>query len=159
MEQPPYTIADFHHVVRKQLASAASAALADSKMRPSEFDAILYAARSLCRDEIEREGRLALHGLESDGAALVNAEEAYLSISAGDLKGDGEWLSLTYWLSDLALADRDPERVRAVVAAIEQSLRKIRTWLEAQEGEQTPSPRPRAKRAKKVKPSGESQKS
>jgi hypothetical protein len=150
--EPPYTIADFHHVLRKQLASAASAALAEAKMRPSEFDSILYAARSLCRDELERDGRLALHGLEQRDDTLVPAEEAYLSVAAGDPEGDGEWLSLTYWLSDLALADRDPERVRAVVTAIEASLSKVRAWLD----EQDAAPRPRAKRAPKVKPSVES---
>jgi len=52
MEPPPYTLADFHHVVRKQLATAASAALADAKMRDGELDAILYSARSLTAGEL-----------------------------------------------------------------------------------------------------------
>lgn len=146
MEPPPYSIADFHHVVRKQLASAASAALAESKMRGSELDAILYSARALCRDDIERAGRLGLHGLDQDDdGALVPADEAYLSVSAGDPGGDGEWLSLTYWLSDLALADRNPERVRAAVSAIERSLAKLNAWLETNEPVAETKPRARRK--------------
>ncbi len=159
MEPPPYTIADFHHVVRKQLASAASAALADSKMRESELDAILYSARALCRDDLERSGRLGLHGLDqAEDGALVPAEEAYLAVAAGDPEGDGEWLSLTYWLSDLALADRDPQRVRAAVAAIERSLAKLNAWLAEQDEQPVtkPAAKPRAKRAPKLTKSAES---
>lgn len=159
MEPPPYTIADFHHVVRKQLATAASAALADTKMRESELDAILYSARALCRDDLERDGRLGLHGLDqTEDGTLAPAEEAYLSVAAGDAGGDGEWLSLTYWLSDLALADRDPERVRAAIAAIERSLAKLNAWLAEQEApaETKPKPKPRAKRAPKLTKSAES---
>ncbi len=155
MEPPPYSLADFHHVVRKQLATAASAALADAKMRESELDAILYSARALTAGELEQSGRLALHGLDlgADGE-LAPAEEAYLSVSAGGENGEGEWLSLSYWLSDLALADRDPERVRAAIAAIERSLAKLNAWLAEQEGpaEAMPKAKPRAKRAPKAKP-------
>lgn len=159
MEPPPYTLADFHHVVRKQLASAASAALADAKMRDSELDAILYSARALTAGELERNARLSLHGLDvGEDGELAPAEEAYLSVSAGGEHGEAEWLSLTYWLSDLALADRDPERVRAAVAAIERSLAKLTAWLAEQEAPAEPelAPKPRAKRAPKLTKSAES---
>lgn len=154
MEPPPYSLADFHHVVRKQLATAASAALADAKMRDSELDAILYSARALTAGELEQSARLALHGLDlGEDEALAPSDEAYLSVSAGGENGEAEWLSLSYWLSDLALADRDPERVRATVGAIERSLAKLNAWLAEQEGpaEAKPKAKPRAKRAPKAK--------
>jgi hypothetical protein len=159
MEPPPYTLADFHHVVRKQLATAASSALADAKMRDSELDAILYSARALTAGELERDARLSLHGLDlGEDGELAPAEEAYLSVSAGGEHGEGEWLSLSYWLSDLALADRDPERVRATIAAIERSLAKLNAWLAEQDAPPVTEPKTksRAKRAPKLTKSAES---
>lgn len=129
MEQPPYTVTDFHNALRKRMASSVAVALGDHKLPADDFDAIIEAARLLCRDDLELNGRLALHGLDQDDDALTASEEAYLSVAARGRDDEREWLSLTYWLSDLALADRDPDRVRAVVAALEKSLVKVKAWL------------------------------
>jgi hypothetical protein len=94
---------------------------------------LLDAARAVCRDDLRLGGGLALHGLEYAGGELAPAEEAYLSVTARDRDTHVEWLSQTYWLSDLALADRDPERVRSAIAAMERSLAKLNAWLEAHE--------------------------
>ena len=59
----------------------------------------------------------------------VDAEEAYLGIAVTDRDDGQDWLSETYWISDIALADRDPEEVRRVVAALERSIAKVNAWL------------------------------
>jgi hypothetical protein len=134
MEQPPpYTSADFQADVQKQLVNTALAALSDAHLSWSQVAPFLEAARAVCRDDLRLNGHLALHGLEYAGADLVPTDEAYLSVSARDRVDQVEWLSQTYWLSDLALADRDPERVRSVIAAMERTLAKLRDWLAEQE--------------------------
>lgn len=129
MDQPPYTNSDFQEDVQRQLVNTAIAALSDSKLAWSQVAPFLDAARALCRDDVRLNGQLTIHGLEFSGADLAPTEEAYVSISVRDREDQLEWLSQTYWLSDLALADQDPERVRAAAAAIERSLDKLRQWL------------------------------
>ncbi len=133
MDQPPYTSDDFRTDVQKQLVNAAVATLSDAHLSWSQVAPILDAARALCRDDLRLNGRLALHGLEYSGAELVPSSEAYLSLAARDRADDVEWLSYTYWLSDLALADQDPDRVRSVIEAMERTLAKLKDWLAAQE--------------------------
>ncbi len=130
----PYTSGHFHADAQKQLAAAAATALAECKLGWEQVLPLLEAARSVCLDDIRFNGRLALHGLE--GSDLKPADEAYLSLSASDRNDGKEWLSATYWLSDLALADRDPARVRAAVAALERTLDKLRSWLAEQDSAQ-----------------------
>ena len=101
---------------------------------------LLDSARAICREDIRLNGRLVVHGLEHDGADLKPADEAYLSLSARAPSDPFDWLSQTWWLSEVALADRDPERVRAAVAAIERSLDKVRAWLADQEQAGDPAP-------------------
>jgi hypothetical protein len=81
--------------------------------------------RSALRRRPIRAARLAYQGDE-----LAPAEEAYVSVTARDRDTQVEWFSETYWLSELALADQDPERVRTAIAAIERSLAKLNAWLE-----------------------------
>jgi hypothetical protein len=131
MDRSPYTSTDFQEAVQKQLVEAASAALGTARLSWAQLAPLLEAARSLCRDDMRLGGRLAVHGLEYDGTELAPAAEAYLSVTARDRDTHVEWLSQTYWLSDLALADQDPERVRSAAAAIERSLAKLNAWLEA----------------------------
>ena len=57
--------------------------------------------------------------MRAEGEAWVDAEEAYLGIAVTDRDDGQDWLSETCWISDIALADRDPEEVRRVVAALE----------------------------------------
>lgn len=131
MDQPPYTSADFHNDVHKQLVSTAIATLSDTKLPWSQVAPFLDAGRALCRDDVRLNSRLAVHGVEYEGAALVESDEAYLSLSVRDREDGVEWLSQTYWLSDIALADQDPERVRGAIAAIERSIGKLKEWLAA----------------------------
>lgn len=134
MDQTPYSSAEFHEDVRKQLVDAAIAAMSSAHLSWTQLAPLLDAARAVCRDDLRFGGGLALHGLEYAGAELQPAEEAYLSVTARDRDTHVEWLSQTYWLSDLALADRDPERVRSAIAAMERSLAKLNAWLEEHDG-------------------------
>jgi hypothetical protein len=59
----------------------------------------------------------------------VEAEEAYLGISVSDREEGEEWLSDTWWLSEIAIAEDDPEQVRAIVRALERSIAKLNAWL------------------------------
>ena len=67
--------------------------------------------------------------LRAEGTDWVEAEEAFLGISVSDRDDGAEWLSETYWLSDVAIADEDPAKVRAIVRGLERSLAKINAWL------------------------------
>jgi uncharacterized Ntn-hydrolase superfamily protein len=129
MDQPPYTSADFHDDVHKQLVSIVTSSLADTKLGWSQVAAFLAAGRALCRDDVRYNGRLALHGVEYRDGELAEADEAYLSLSVRDREDGVEWLSQTYWLSDIALADQDPERLRGAIAAMERSVAKLKQWL------------------------------
>jgi hypothetical protein len=144
MDQPPYTSADFLEEARKQLAEAAVAAASAANLSWTQLGPLLDSARSMCRDDLRLGGGLALHGLEYADGELAPAQEAYLSVTARDRDTHFEWLSQTYWLSDLALADRDPERVRSAVAAMERSLAKLKAWLEEHEAAAAASEAPPA---------------
>jgi hypothetical protein len=137
MDELPYTSGNFAEDAHKRLIDSAVGALSEARLSWSQVGPLLDAARAVCRDDLRLGGQLALHGLQFEGAELVAAEEAYLSVVARDRDTQVEWFCETYWLSDLALADRDPERVRSAVAALERSLAKLNAWLEAQE-EQDP---------------------
>lgn len=130
-DQPPYTSEDFHDDVQKQFINSALATLADTKLEWSQVVAFLSAGRALCRDDVRLNGRLAVHALEYDGADLVEAEEAYLSLSVRDREDGIEWLQHSWWLSDTVLASGDRARVEGVVAALERSIGKLREWLDA----------------------------
>ena len=133
MDQPPYTSADFQEDAGKQLVDVSIAAVSAANLSWLQAARLLDAARAVCRDDLRFGGGLALHGLEYAGGELAPAEEAYLSVTGRDRDTHVEWMSQTYWLSDLALADRDPERVRTAIAAMERSLAKLNAWLEAHE--------------------------
>lgn len=136
MDQPPYTSADFVEDAHKRLIDAAVGTLSEARLSWSQVAPLLDAARAVCRDDLRHGGQLALHGLQYAGAELTAAEEAYVSVIARDRDTQVEWFSDTYWLSELALADRDPERVRSAIDAIERSLAKLRAWLEANQEEE-----------------------
>jgi hypothetical protein len=133
MDQPIYTHQRFIADAQKQLVNVALATLSDRTLDWAQVAPFLDAARALCREEFGRAGTLAIHGTEYLDGNLVPAEEAYLSISVRDGENETEWLAQTHWLSDLALADQDPDRVRNAIAALEASLEKLRAWLAEQE--------------------------
>ena len=143
-QPPPYTSANFHNDVQHQLVTAAVDALSQTKLEWHQVAPLLKAARAMCSADI-RGARVALQGLEYEGAELVPAEEAYLSMAVRDREDGTEWLSQTWWLSDLALADEDPDRIRCVISAMERSIDKLKEWLSeksegAGEAETPPTP-------------------
>lgn len=135
MDQPPYSTSNFVEDAQKRLIDTAVGALSEARLSWSQVSPLLDAARAVCRDDLRYGGgQLALHGLAYEGHELAPAEEAYVSVTARDRDTQVEWFSDTYWLSELALADRDPERVRLAIAAIERSLAKLHAWLEQNAG-------------------------
>jgi len=130
----PLSSSGFHTIVQKQILNAVFAMLADSKMDWSLVAPFLEAARDLCLADFQEAGRVRLHTLRAEGDQWVEAEEAFLGISVSDRDDGEEWLSETYWLSDIALADGDPEQARAIVRALGRSIAKIEARLEEKPG-------------------------
>ena len=62
----------------------------------------------------------------------MEAKEAYIGISVSDREDGEEWLSDTRWLSEIAIAEEDPEQVRAIVGALERTIAKLNAWLAEQ---------------------------
>ena len=133
MADYPFTAAEFHNVVQKQILNAVYARLADNKMDWELIAPFLETAREICRSEFQDNARIRVHTVRAEGEEWVDAEEAFLGISVSDRDDGGEWLSETYWLSDIATADGDPDQVRAVVRALERSIAKINAWLAERE--------------------------
>jgi hypothetical protein len=129
VEDGPLTTADFHTVAQKQILNAVFAVLADTKMDWALIAPFLETAREICLGDFEETGRVRLHVLRAEGETWVEAEEAFLGISVSDRDDGAEWLSETYWLSDIATADEDPAQVRAIARGLERSLAKINAWL------------------------------
>ena len=125
-----FTSADFHNVVQKQLLAVVFDTLAQSKLDWHQVAPFLEAARQLCRSEIEENGRARIHAVRAEGTDWIEAEEAYVEISVADRDDGKEWLSETWWLSDMVVAGNDREQVIQIIAALERSLTKIRQWLE-----------------------------
>jgi len=125
----PLTTADFHAVAQKQILNAVFAVLADTKMDWALIAPFLETAREICLGDFEETGQVRLHVLRAEGEAWVEADEAFLGISVSDRDDGAEWLSETYWLSDIATADADPAQVRAIARGLERSLAKINAWL------------------------------
>ena len=138
MAESSFTTADFHNVVQKHILNALYEQLGTEKMDWQLILPFLEAARLFCRSEFREAGSVRLHTLRAEGDDWVDAEEAFLGISVADRDDGQEWLSETFWLSDVALADRDPEKVRRIVAALERSIAKLNAWLAEQAGPDTP---------------------
>ena len=128
-DEGPLNSGHFHNIAQKQILNAVFAVLAETKMDWALVAPFLEAARELCVGDFEETGRVRLHTLRAEGSAWVDAEEAFLGISVSDRDDGKEWLSETYWISDIALADEDPEQVRALARGLERSLAKINLWL------------------------------
>lgn len=137
-----YTTSEFHNVVQKQVIGAAYEMMIESKLPWHAVSPFLRAARDLFRGDFERTGRIGVHGVQAEGETWVDSEEAYLSLSVADQDDGREWLSETWWLSDLVLAEEDPARVREAARALERTVAKLDAWLAENE---TPPPAADAK--------------
>ncbi|HWT12863.1 MAG TPA: hypothetical protein VN231_08935 [Allosphingosinicella sp.] len=133
MADPPFTTADFHNVVQKQIVNAVYETMAGDKLDWELIAPILETAREICRSDFRQAASIRFHAVRAEGEEWIDAEEAFLGVSVSDGEGGEEWLSETYWVSDIALADRDPAQVRRTVAALERSLAKVNAWLAEQE--------------------------
>ena len=129
MTESSFTTADFHNVVQKHILNALYEQMGSEKMDWQLIQPFLEAARSFCRSEFKEAGSVRLHTLRAEGDQWVPAEEAFLGISVADRDDGQEWLTETFWISDIALADRDPEMVRRIVAGLERSIAKLNAWL------------------------------
>jgi hypothetical protein len=128
-----YTTSEFHNVIQKQVIGAAYEMMVESKLPWHAVSPFLRAARDLFRGDFERTGRVGIHGVQAEGDAWIEAEEAYLSLSVADQDDGREWLSETWWLSDLVLAEEDPARVREAARALERTVAKLDSWLSQNE--------------------------
>ncbi len=123
---PPFGSADFHTIVQKQIAAAAQEAIGNAKLGWETIAPVLEAAREMCRADIHEGGGLRLHAEQEEGG---EAEEAFLSLGIADRDDGTEWLSESWWLSDLAIAEEDPARIDAIARALERSVARIDAWL------------------------------
>ena len=128
----PLTTGDFHNVAQKQILNAVFAILSDTKMSWELVEPFLAAARDVALGDIEETAQVRIHTVQQDEkGGWVEADEAYLGISVSDRDEGEEWLSDTWWLSELAIAEDDPEQVRAIIHALERTIAKLNTWLQA----------------------------
>jgi hypothetical protein len=125
----PFTSADFHNVVQKQILNTVFDTLAQSKLDWSQVTPFLEAARSMCRSDFEETGRLRVHAVRAEGESWVEAEEAYVGLTVADREDGKEWVSETWWLSDLVTAENDREQVLGIIAAMERTIVRLKEWL------------------------------
>ena len=128
-DDSPLTLSDFHTVAQKQILNAVFATLAESKMPWNVIEPFLEAGRAICVGDFVENSRIRIHTQRAEGETWVEAEEAFLGISVADREDGEEWLSETYWLSDLAIADGNATEVEAVIAGLERTIAKLREWL------------------------------
>jgi len=128
----PYGSDQFHVVTHKLIINAVHETLADAKMDWDLIAPFLESAREMAQADFD-EAELRLHTVRAVGDQWMEAEEAYLGISVADRDSGEEWLSETRWLSELAIAEDDPEQVRRIIAALERSIGKMRDWLAQKE--------------------------
>ncbi len=130
----PFTSGDFHNVTQKQILNAVYETLVAAKMPWESIRPFLETARDMVRADFEA-ASIRLHTVQADGDSWVDAEEAFLGISIADRDSGTEWLADTYWVSDIATVDDDPDQARAVIRALERSIAKINAWLADRETE------------------------
>ena len=133
MTDSPFTSADFHNVIQKHILNAVYESLADHKLDWDLVQPILETARKMCRSDFLEAARISLHTVRAEGDGWVDAEEAYLGIAIPDRDDGQDWLAETFWISDIATAEGDPEQVRRIIAALERSIGKLNAWLAEQE--------------------------
>jgi hypothetical protein len=135
-----YSTAEFHNVIQKHIVGATYDMMVESKFPWELVEPFLRASRDMFRGDFERTGRLGIHGVTADGDSWIDAEEAYVSLSVADQDDGREWLSETWWLSDLVLAEAEPQRVREAARALNRTVAKLDAWLAANDPEKTKGP-------------------
>lgn len=136
----PLSVGDFHTIAQKQILNAVFAILSETKMDWNLVEPFLAAARDVLLGDIEETAQVRLHTVQQVDGQWVEAEEAYLGISVSDRDEGEEWLADTWWLSEIATAEDDPEQVRAIVRALERSIAKLNHWLTEKGGPVPPAP-------------------
>lgn len=130
-DDSPLTSGDFHNIAQKQILNAVFAILSDTKMSWELVQPFLAAARDVLLGDIEETAQVRLHTVQQDDkGGWVEADEAYLGISVSDRDHGEEWLSDTWWLSEIAIAEEDPDQVRAIVRGLEKTVAKLNLWLQ-----------------------------
>jgi len=122
--------ADFHDLAHKQILNAVFSALSEAKMDWATIAPLLDGARDVVLGDFEETARIRLHTMRAEGDGWVEAEEAYIGITAADRETGEQWLEESFWLSDLATVENDRTEVEAIVRALERSIAKLRDWLE-----------------------------
>jgi hypothetical protein len=128
-DESGYTTSDFHNVIQKQVLNATYETLVESKFHWELVEPFLHAAREMCLGDFRRTGRIQIHGIVAEGDGWTDAEEAYVGLSIADQDDGREWLSQTWWLSDLVLGTGDPAQVREAARALERTVAKLDSWL------------------------------
>jgi hypothetical protein len=128
-----YGSEQFHIVTHKLIKHAINELISDNKFDWEVIAPFLESAREMAYADFQ-EADVRIHTVRghSDGV-YVEAEEAYLGFSVADRDTGEEWLSATYWLSELATEENDPAQVRRIIAAVEKSLAKMREWVAQKE--------------------------
>lgn len=134
MADAPFTTADFHNVVQKQIVNAVTAVLAETKLDWAQIAPFLATARDMCRADYAWGPKVQLHAETEQDGLPVDAAEAYIGITVADQDDGTPWLSETYWLSDVALSRGDADHVRASVRALERTIAKLNAWLDERGG-------------------------
>jgi len=128
-----FTSSDFHTVTQKLILNAANDMLTEAKLSWPAVLPFLETARDMARGDFEQ-AKVRLHTLQAQGEQWVDAREAFLGISVADRDDGEEWLAETWWISEIATADGDPDQVRAIIRALEKSLVLLHVWLAEREG-------------------------
>jgi hypothetical protein len=128
-----YTSSDFHNVIQKQVLNATYETLVETKLHWALIEPFLHAAREMALGDFRRTGRVRIHGVSAEGEGWVDSEEAYVSLSIADQDDGHEWLTETWWLSDLVLAGGEPDEVREAAQALQRTVEKLNAWLSENE--------------------------
>jgi hypothetical protein len=129
--------AEFYNIVHKQIIHTTVETLSAAKLDWSLVEPFLNAARDVCRGDFAQTGRVEIHGVTGEAGALEEAEEAFVGLTVADQDTGAEWLSETWFLSDLVLQTGDAARVREAARALERSVARLDRWL-ADHDEQGP---------------------
>jgi hypothetical protein len=140
----PYDSRHVHVVTHKLVINTVFEALSDAKLDWELIAPFLESAREMAQADFDA-AEFRLHTVRAEGDTWVEAEEAYLGISVADRDSGEEWLSETRWLSELAIAEDDPDQVRRIIAALERSIGKMREWIAQKEAGSAAGAAPPAK--------------